>query len=211
MVHRVQNQRKIRDTILIITNGKKTEKLYFENLTKNFRSMFKIKVEYLNEQPNKLVEYAKSLDINLFNQIWCVFDIDDTYKDGHLKTAIEEANRSKINIAYSNEAFEVWLLYHLAEKVSPSLTRRSYIKEIDKLLKLNKFNNYQKNDENILKKVFIPNALEASERAKKIYQTYEADYQRTNCTNRDYPLWEWRSTTTVYQLIEALQLSKKNE
>lgn len=87
---RTQKQRKIRDTILIVTNGKRTEKLYFDNLTNSFSSMFKIKVEYKNEQPDELVEYAKSLDSNLYNQIWCVFDIDDSYKEGHLLYALAE-------------------------------------------------------------------------------------------------------------------------
>lgn len=68
---RTQKQRKIRDTVLIVTNGKRTEKLYFDNLTNSFSSMFKIKVEYKNEQPDELVEYAKSLDSNLYK--YCLF------------------------------------------------------------------------------------------------------------------------------------------
>ena len=92
---RTQKQRKIRDTILIVTNGKRTEKLYFDNLTNSFSSMFKIKVEYKNEQPDELVEYAKSLDSNLYNQIWCVFDIDDSYKEGHLLNALAKAKKTQ--------------------------------------------------------------------------------------------------------------------
>ena len=55
---RTQKQRKIRDTVLIVTNGKRTEKLYFDNLTNSFSSMFKIKVEYKNEQPDELVKMS---------------------------------------------------------------------------------------------------------------------------------------------------------
>lgn len=208
---RKQKQRKVRDTIYIFTNGKRTEKLYFNNITNSFCSMFKIKVEYKNEQPDKLVEYAKKLDSNLYNQIWCVFDIDDTYKEGHLLYALEDARKHNINIAYSNEAFEVWLLCHLTKNIKPSLTRKTYIKEINYYLQEKGVERkYQKNDLELLKNQFIPNALQASEVAKKIYQSSEANHQREYDGNKNYPIWKWKSTTTVYQLIEALQLTSKN-
>lgn len=207
---RTQKQRKIRDTILIVTNGKRTEKLYFDNLTDSFSSMFKIKVEYKNEQPDKLVEYAKNLDSNLYNQIWCVFDIDDTLQEGHLLLAIADAKKHNINIAYSNEAFEVWLLCHLTKNIKPSLTRKTYIKEINNYLEEMRLPKYQKNDLNLLKNQFIPNALQASEIAKKIYQGFEANHQKQYGGNKNYPIWDWKSTTTVYQLIETLQLTLKN-
>lgn len=210
-MQRIQKRRKTRDTILIITNGKRTEKLYFVNLTNSFSSMFKIKVEYKNGQPDKLVEIAKNLDLNLYNQIWCVFDIDDTFKDGHLLPAIEDAKRHGINIAYSNEAFEVWLLCHLTENISSNLTRKFYIREINKYLKEERLPKYQKNDLDLLKEKFIPNALRASKIAKKIYQSFEADHQRKCSGDKNYPIWNWKSTTTVYQLIEALQLTCKYE
>lgn len=207
---RTQKQRKIRDTILIVTNGKRTEKLYFDNLTDSFSSMFKIKVEYKNEQPDKLVEYAKNLDSNLYNQIWCVFDIDDTLQEGHLLLAIADAKKHNINIAYSNEAFEVWLLCHLTKNIKQSLTRKTYIKEINNYLEEMRLPKYQKNDLNLLKNQFIPNALQASEIAKKIYQGFEASHQKQYGGNKNYPIWDWKSTTTVYQLIETLQLTPKN-
>lgn len=208
---RTQKQRKIRDTILIVTNGKRTEKLYFGNLTNSFSSMFKIKVEYKNEQPDELVEYAKSLDSNLYNQIWCVFDIDDSYKEGYLLYALAEAKKHNINIAYSNEAFEVWLLCHLTKNIRPSLIRKTYIKEINNYLEEKRLPKYQKNDLDLLKNQFIPKALQASEVAKKIYQSFEANHQKEFSGNKNYPIWDWKSTTTVYQLIEALQLNPKYE
>lgn len=208
---RTQKQRKIRDTILVVTNGKRTEKLYFDNLTNSFKSMFKIKVEYKNEQPDELVEYAKSLDSNLYNQIWCVFDIDDSYKEGHLLHALAEAKKHNINIAYSNEAFEVWLLCHLTKNIRTSLTRKTYIKEINNYLEEKRLPKYQKNDLDLLKNQFIPKALQASEVAKKIYQSLEANHQKEFSGNKNYPIWDWKSTTTVYQLIEALQLNSKCE
>ena len=46
---REQKQKILRDTILIITNGKQTEKNYFNNITNSFRSVYTIKVDFKNE------------------------------------------------------------------------------------------------------------------------------------------------------------------
>lgn len=206
---RLQKQRKVRDTILIITNGKQTEKNYFNSITNSFKSMFSIKVDYKNEQPDRLVNYASNIDSSLYNQIWCVFDIDDTYEEGHLTKAIAMARKSNINIAFSNESFELWLLFHLTDKVSTSLTRKTYIKEINKLLSAKGDKIYKKNDIDLLKSHFIPNILYAVEITKKRYQSLEAEYKRKFGGNNNYPIWNWKSTTTVYQLIEALQITPK--
>ena len=171
--------------------------------------MFTIKVDFKNEQPDKLVDYAKNLDSNKYNQIWCVFDIDDTYTEGHLEYAINTAKKHNINLAYSNESFEVWLLCHLTSTVGVNLTRKTYIKEINKFLESKGFKNYEKNDAELIKKVFIPYVLEAVKNAKKTYQNREAENQRCFLGNKNYPIWEWKSTTTVYQLIEVLQLTDK--
>ena len=58
-------------------------------------------------------------------------------------------------------------------------------------------------------KIPLLSAQEELEVAKKIYQSFEANHQKEYSGNKNYPIWEWKSTTTVYQLIEALQLTLK--
>lgn len=99
---RPQKLRKAKDTILIITNGRQTEKNYFENLTNSFTSMFSIKVEYKNMECDEMVEYASRIKKEEYNQIWCVFDIDESHSEGHLVPAIIFASKNNIKIAYSN-------------------------------------------------------------------------------------------------------------
>lgn len=211
-MRRIPKLRKVKDTILILTNGKRTETNYFNSITESYKSMFKIKVEPKNKQCDALVDYAISLKTLNYNQIWCVFDIDDTLIEGHLMQAIKKAESNGINVAFSNESFEVWLLYHLSPQVKPNLTRRTYIKEINKLLQSNGCNTpYQKNDKDLLKTEFLPKLLEASENAKKIYQRYEADHQKQFHGLKNYPIWDWKSTSTVYRLIDSLQLTPKND
>lgn len=206
---RPQKIRKQRDTILILTNGR-TEKNYFEAISTGYSSMYKIEVKLLNAECDKLVNYAINLDRSKYNQIWCVFDIDNSLEENHLILALKLAKDNNINIAYSNEAFEVWLLYHIFEKVPSALTRKAYIKEINKHLESIGSSKYQKNDVELLKKIFLPKLLVATENSKKVHQKFEAEHQKLNSGNKGYPVWEWKSTTTVYKLIENLQLIQKD-
>ena len=208
---RIPLNKKIRDTVLIITNGK-TEKTYFNSITQNFKSVYKLKVEYKNDECDEMVNYAvKEARDNDYNQVWVVFDIDESFSEGHLTAALHTARTNNIEIAYSNEAFEVWLLYHLKSTVSESLTRKTYSKELNKLLKEEDLTaSYKKNDDDLLKNTFIPKLLTATTNAKKNYQRYQAERQREYITNKQFRIWEWKSTTTVYQLIEALRLTEKD-
>ena len=170
--------------------------------------LFVIKVKFFNGQCDSMVEEAIQMDKDQFNQIWCVFDIDDSLQEGHLITATQKAKKHGINVAYSNEAFEVWLLYHMSDNVRPGLTRRTYGKEMNNLLESEGYNTiYKKNDVDLIKQVFIPRVLDASQRAKKIHQKLVAEHQKLNHGNTNYPIWDWKSTTTVYQLIDSLQLT----
>jgi len=42
-----------------------------------------------------------------FDQVWCVFDLDDFPKE-NFDQAIERAKKEKFHVAYSNEAFELY-------------------------------------------------------------------------------------------------------
>lgn len=208
-MRRTQKQRQVRNTILIITNGKETEQNYFNSIKACFDSIFTINVEFKNKQCDELVQYACSLEATAYNQIWCLFDIDDAQKEGHLSSAIEKAKRGNIKIAFSNEAFEVWLLYHFTKSVSPKLNRKTYILEINKQLQAQGYSaTYEKNNKTLLASTFVPRALVATERAKTVYQRREADH-KTMYGNANYPVAEWKSISTVYQLIESLQLTQR--
>lgn len=88
---RIQKKIPVRDAFCIITNGKKTEKNYFD-LVKRKRSIYKVEIKFLDADPLRLVEYAVKIDNA--NQILCVFDIDNTYNEGRLIPAINLAYRS---------------------------------------------------------------------------------------------------------------------
>ena len=188
----------IRNTFYILTNGKETEKNYFD-LIKSNKSIYDVKIEYHNLSSLQLVKYG--LTIPNANQIWCVFDIDNTMEENILIPTINLAKKNNINIAFSNKAFEVWLLSHY-NKIQKSMDNNKLI-----LKKLNINKNYDKADKELLKKYFIPNLKTAINNSKIIHQKFIAEHEKNNSFS-DYKIWEWNPCCNVYQLIEALKLEK---
>ena len=193
----------VRNVFYIITNGAQTECNYFK-LLKAKRSVYDVKIIFENADPLGLVQYAQRY-IAEANQVWCVFDIDYTYNDKRLIPALKQAEESGIKIAYSNVAFEVWLISHF-EKCKTTLQLDDYTDELDKLLKASGSNKkYSKTDEKLLKDCFIPNYKIAMENSKIIYQNY-VKMHNAKYPNQRQPIWNWVSSTTVYKLVEALKL-----
>lgn len=193
----------VKNKFYIITNGEQTEYNYF-NLLKAKRSVYDVKVIFENADPLGLVQYAQRY-VAEANQVWCVFDIDDTYKDKRLVPALKQAEENGIKVAYSNIAFEVWLISHF-EKCKTTLQLKDYVHELDRLLKENgRSEIYSKNNEKLLKAYFIPSYKKAMENAKIVYQNYVKEHN-AKCPNQRQPIWNWISSTTVYKLVEALNL-----
>ena len=196
-----------RNKFYILTNGRETEKNYFD-LIKSKRSIYDVKVEYQNYNPAQLVQYASQY-LRDANQVWCVFDIDNNYADGALEQAIRLSDETGVQIAYSNMAFEVWLLSHY-QKVESSFDNARLIRQMNKLLKdeLGLNCEYDKSDKELLKKYFLPNVEVAVENSKVIYQRRVKQHEKQCEANKNYRVWEWNSSTNVFQLIEALKLQE---
>lgn len=194
---------KSRDTFYIITNGEKTEWNYF-NLLKKYKSIYKVKVVFHNSDPFGLVTFAcnKAEDAN---QIWCVFDIDSSYEEGRLIAAIKHAEKNGIKYAFSNRAFEVWLISHY-KKCENYMDCQAHQKELDKYLMLKAKQKYIKGDEKQLATYFVPCYKNAVQNAKIVHQKWVRDHL-TECGSKSkYRIWDWNSCTTVYKLVEALKL-----
>ena len=205
MAKRRSGQQKVRNNFYIITNGEKTEKTYFDLLKKTKRRLYSVNVIFENADPPGLVEYAKDFLKNA-NQVWCVFDIDYTHKDKRLVPALNLAKQYGIKIAYSNKAFEVWLISHFKE-FDAKLSIEKYAEVITKHIKENGYQGtYNKTNEALLKTYFIPHYKDAVEKAKVVYQRYVKKYHEECKPNSEMPIWEWDASTTVFKLVEALKL-----
>ena len=181
---RAENTRQKRLQFLIVCQGTKTEPNYF----KQFRSSrLTPKVKCMGLDPFSLVSYAIEVRAkNKYEQTWVVFDRDRTTKECFDK-AIALAEKEKIQVAYSNLAFELWFLLHF-EYLNSAQTPQDYIRSLERYLALP----YDKTDDTVFFRL-LPRQSDALHNAQHLL----AQYQPPNP-------WEDDPSTTVHLLVEQL-------
>ncbi len=118
-------------TILIVCEGKNTEPSYF----KQFK-LSSATVKAIGEGYNtvSLVKRTEQLaKIKDYDQVWCVFDKDD-FNDTDFNNAILMSEGLDFNTAYSNQAFEYWLILHFNDHQGAGMLRSDYDDVINGLL-----------------------------------------------------------------------------
>ena len=109
--------------ILVACEGKVTEPRYLEYLRHTERIPLTLIIES-GMTPKSLVERAVTLKAEAnrskdpnehFDEVWCVFDVDEHPKiDG----ARQQAGENGISLVVSNPCFELWLLLHFKDHTS---------------------------------------------------------------------------------------------
>ena len=162
------NTREVRQRFLIVCEGEKTEPNYFRSFRVP-KNVVEIDIKGFGENPSRLVKIAKELSKEEdYDQVWCVFDRDDFPKED-FNNAIKNARDKGIQVAYSNEAFELWYLLHF-EFLSTGIPRKDYIKKLTLLLG----HKYQKNSDTIYEELFDkqPTAIKNSITLLKQYKVH---------------------------------------
>jgi hypothetical protein len=121
--------REPRPRLLIVCEGKETEKGYFLDLRHHEKSLIDLEVRP-GGVPKTLVEKAVQLKRDAerqarreknsylrYDHVWCVFDIDE---HPHIADAKQQARDNRVELAISNPCFELWLVLHFQDQ-------RSYI------------------------------------------------------------------------------------
>jgi hypothetical protein len=105
--------REQRRSVLIITNGERTEVDYFEAVRKEpWITADKVKVKFEKGDPAVIVaRAAKIRGDSAYDEAWAVCDVDDF----DVKPALEAARDREVSVALSMPCFEVWLILHLCE------------------------------------------------------------------------------------------------
>jgi hypothetical protein len=127
-LRRKRPSRQPKDSVLLLVEGKITEKLYFKGMCRKL-SLRSITVEGPSGVPITAVEAALSRRID-FDEVWCVFDVDDHPR---LKEAIHRAAQGGVQVALSNPSFEIFLLLHF-EYFSKPCTRAQVRRALKKHL-----------------------------------------------------------------------------
>lgn len=179
----------IRDNILILCEGKKTEPNYFNGFKKNYR-LTNVEIKGLGCNTDSITKMAVEERKN-YSQIWCVFDRDSFTKQNFNRAFQMIRKYPNISIAYSNEAFELWYLLHF-NYYNTGMSRTQYKATLTSLLG----EKYKKNSVDMYDKLSDKQEV-AIKNAKTLLKSYspinpEADNPSTN----------------VYELVEELNKYK---
>lgn len=183
---RVRN-RPTRPKFLIICEGSKTEPNYFKRFRVN-AEVIDLDVRGLGDHTLSLVEHTcKLMRQNDYAQAWCVFD-RDSFESERFNAAITLARQNGIEVAYSNEAFELWYLLHF--HYHDTATARALYKE---MLSERLGKPYQKNDPGMYR-ILEDRQPAACHNAQRLLDFYGSDHN----PERDNP------STTVHLLVQEL-------
>ena len=181
--------RDVRQRFLIVCEGKETEPNYF----KSFRvPRVVINVKGLGKNPSQIVESAKEFNNQEdYDQVWCVFD-RDSWTEKDFNNAITNAKTQGFEVAYSNEAFELWYILHF-EFLNTGITRTKYLQKLNSLLGNSlPGKKYQKNSETIYEEILEKQAI-AIKNAEQLLKQYNPQNPA-----KDNP------STTVHLLVKEL-------
>ncbi|HTN35852.1 MAG TPA: RloB family protein, partial [Arachidicoccus sp.] len=144
VIERAKLDKPGRQRILIYCEGANTEPSYFRKF-----ELTNIEVKCYGEGRNTLSLVERAIELREqakmknkpYDQVWCVFDRDPamTNKSGHTaenyNEAIRLAEKENIGAAYSNQAFEYWLILHFLDHQGGPLPRTGYSSQLNTYLK----------------------------------------------------------------------------
>jgi RloB-like protein len=189
----VRNQN---ETILIICEGNKTERIYFNDLRLHGSYNVKIICPNTNVQdPVNLIKEAiikkDEYDISIEDgdSVWCLFDRDNNLQE-QIQKALKESKKHDIKILFSNPSFELWYLLHF-DYTTAYLENRTLLQRLSQYISsysksesyYNKLNSYQK---------------QAIDNAKKLFNYHKEEGRELYHINTN-PI------TNVYEIIEYLE------
>lgn len=188
---------------LIVTEGTETEVNYFENIGNIIETLFRneiivdkvsLEVKGTGRSTKVLVNEAiKKRSLKSYSDVWVVFDKDN---NTDFDEAITLARNEGLNVAWSNECFELWLLLHF-QNLDSAIHRNDYYSKLANHFKTKNINGgvYNKNIENIfdITSPYVNNAIKRSNKLLKDYKESKIFY----CSKMN-------PGTNVHELVEEL-------
>ena len=195
------------NSFLIVSEGAKTEPLYFGGLANYINELYKSNsiqseqpiIDPLGEGKSTVSLVQKTSKIVarspiMYEQVWVVFDKDD-FDD--FDDAIKLAEKNGFHVGWSNQSFEYWIYLHFNYS-DAALHRSVWCQKLDEIFKSRRISDegYEKNLSNIFDiatqygslKSAISNAI----RVENSYNNATLPSKKDPCT-------------TVYKLIQELK------
>ena len=184
-----KHDRRSAKLFVIATEGKDTEKQYFEMFGNR-----KVKVEILatGEDNKSAPEYVlerldkfKDLyDFNEEDEFWLVLDVDRWIKKDQLIAVCPQAKQKAYQLAISNPCFEIWLCLHLEDLHPEDRTCKHFEIRLRNIL-----GSYNKSNLDVF--AYKPNVRDAIERSRSL-----------DSSPNEY--WTSQLGTHVYKLVESI-------
>ncbi len=134
------------DAFLIVTEGKVTERVYFEQLraslqlapvrirsgrTSDPRDVIKTAAAEVLELGRRKRKNRNSLsEVSSYDHVWAVVDTDAAVRDGIWPEVLALASNHKVKLAATTPCFEYWLLLHVVGYTTRSLTDGAAAKRV---------------------------------------------------------------------------------
>ncbi len=196
------------NSFLIVTEGERTEPLYFKGLQKLICEKIGGSVDVVElpvidihgegASTEKLIEVTERLVKDakiMYQNIWIVFDKDD-FED--FDQAIKDGENNGYHVAWSNQSFEYWLYLHFNYSDS-ALHRDDWCDKLDDIFRKYELGNgtYQKNYGDIYALVNTYDGVNtAIKNAKRRLDAFRDGKDRPS---------EYDPGTTVYKLVQELK------
>ena len=193
-------------TILIVCEGENTEPSYFRQFKLSTAT-----IKPIGEGYNTISLIKRAIELskkNIYDQVWCVFDADPKASNPkhaqNFNKAIKFAEKHKFGIAYSNQAFEYWLILHFDDHQGSCMERSDYNEKINQLLKPFGFA-YEGNDSKIITEEIFEVLDGIDTKTKKERKILAIERAERNYYKHDHsnPAKE-ESSTTVFRLVREL-------
>jgi len=189
-------------TILIVCEGENTEPSYFNHFRLSSST-----IKSVGEGYNTISLVNRALQLmeeHEYEYVWCVFDKDD-FDDNDFNNAISLAEANNIGVAYSNQAFEYWIILHFDDHQGGGMSRRDYDEKINKLLQPYNVTYDGLRSKKITEEIFaVLNGTDEKTKETRVdlaIKRAERNYDQFDHTN----LASKESSTTVFRLVKDLQ------
>lgn len=192
---------KIKPAFLIVCEGKNTEPSYFNQFRLTSATIKAVGKGYNTTAVVKQAKQLKKEDT--YDQVWVVFD-RDIHSTQNFNNAIKMAEKFGFGVAYSNQAFEYWLILHFNAHQGSKLHRSRYNELINEYLK--PYNvSYDGQGSKLITPEFFNLLHEIDPLTRKSRQSLAIKRAKTiqdNLTTKNFASAE--SSTTVFRLIEEI-------
>ena len=191
-------------TVLIVCEGKETERNYFDQLKRDepTRRNFSITVKRgkggsRQQVAQFAVDRKNDADAD-FDQVWCVMDVEGPEDLEAMRQATALLDANSITPALSNPAFEVWILAHFERTGTGFLNCDQVITRLNGHWQNHFSAKYDKADQRIYQRLsaFTDRAID---NAKWVREHHHLDKCIIECN----------SATDVYRLVGILRMSSK--